>query len=106
MVTESTLTVIDSIFRDNLHDDVISGNILLTQSEHFCQFVNREQININIINVYQRDYSKLSSESFCDEVSIQNCTCRCVHDSFKYFYTKPEGSVSRHVPLEKSLPMK
>ena len=59
-VTEHTATVIDNIFSNNLQDDILSGNVLLTLSDHFAQMVsvNREQIDSKKINVYQRDYSK------------------------------------------------
>ena len=71
-VTEHTVTVIDNIFSNNLQDDILSGNVLSTSSDHFAQMVsvNREQIDSKKINVYQRDYSKYSRESFRDDVSI------------------------------------
>ena len=58
-VTETTATIIDNIFSNNIHDEMSSGNILLTLSEHFSQFlsVNREKIDIKKINIYQRNYS-------------------------------------------------
>ena len=59
---------------NNLQDDIVSGNVLLTLSEHFSQFVsvNRGKIKLKKIHLYQRDYSKFSNESFRDDVSIQN----------------------------------
>ena len=102
-VTEHSATVIDNIFSNNIQDDIISGNILLTLSKHFSQFisVNREKIDI-----YQRDYSKFSNESFRDDVSIQtwNYAHENIHQAFKDFYTKLEGSISRHAPLKKLSP--
>ena len=101
-VTDHSTTVIDNIFSNNLQDDIISGNVLLTISEHFAQIisVNREHIDLKKINVYQQDYSKFLSESFQD-VSIQNWNYSNtnVNDSFKDFYTKLEASVDRHAPL-------
>ena len=46
-VTEHTATVIDNIFSNNLQDEILSGNVLLTLSDHFAQMVsvNREQID-------------------------------------------------------------
>ena len=88
-VTDHSTTVIDNIFNNNLQDDIISGNVLLTISEHFAQIisVNREQIDIKKINVYQRDYSKFIGESFRD-VSIQNWNYSNtnVNDSFLKTY--------------------
>ena len=98
-VTDHTTTVIDNIFSNNLQDD-ISGNVLLYLTTLLKWYVNREQIN-----VYQRDNSKFSRESFRD-VSIQNwCYSHDnVNDSFKDFYTKLEASVDRHAPLKKLTP--
>ena len=55
-VTPNTATIIDNIFTNNITDDIICGNILLTFSEHLSQFVsvNRGKIDykkINIMNV-------------------------------------------------------
>ena len=71
-MTENTATVIDNIFSNNLQDDIISGNLILTLSEHFSQFisVNREVIDLKKINVYQRDYSMFSNESFYTELEL------------------------------------
>ena len=105
-VTENTATVIDNIFSNNLQDDIIGGNVLLTLSEHFSQFisVNREKHDLKNI-VYQRDYSKFSNESFRN-VSIQtwNYALENVDAAFKDFYTKLEGSVSRHALIKKLSP--
>ena len=107
-VTENTSTVIDNIFSNNIQDDIISGNVLLNLSDHFAQMVsvNREQIDTKKINMYQRDYSKFSSESFRDDVSIQNwCYSHDnVNDSFNDFYIKLEASVDRHAPFKKLTP--
>ena len=104
-VTDNTSAVIDNIFSNNLQDDIISGNILLTLSEHFSQFisVNRKKIDLKKINVYQRDYSRFSNESFQDDVFIQNWNYahENVHNLFNDFYSKLEGSVNRHAPLKK-----
>ena len=80
-VTENTAIIIDIIFNNNLQDDITSGNVLLTISGHFSQFisVNREKNDLKNINVYQRDYSKFSNESFRDDVSIQ--TWKYAHEN-------------------------
>ena len=75
----------------------------MTLSEHFSQFISvkRERIDIKKVNIYQRDYSTFSNESFQD-VSIQRWVYYdSVHDCFKDFYTKLEGCVNRHAPLKK-----
>ena len=72
---DNTATVIDNIFSNNIQDNIICGNILLTLSEHFSQFlsVKRGNVDLKEVNIYRRDYSTFSSESFRDDVSIQNC---------------------------------
>ena len=67
-------SLIDNIFTNNLKDDILSGNIHLTLSEHFSQFVSvkRGEIDIKSIIMYGNDFSKISESSFADDVSIQN----------------------------------
>ena len=107
-VTVRSATIIDNIFSNNIQDDIISANLLLTFSEHFSQFitVTREKNEFKKLNVYLRDYSKFSNESFRDDVSIQisDYTHGNVHDLFKDFYSKLEGAVNRHDPLKKLSP--
>ena len=107
-MTENTATVIDNIFSNNIKDNISCENILLTLSKHFSQFlsVKREKIDLKKVDIHQRDYSTFSSESFRDDVSIQNWNYSHdnVHDSFIDFYPKLEGSVNRHAPLKKLPP--
>ena len=107
-VTDNTATVIDNIFSNNIPDNIVSGNILLTLSEHFSQFpsITREKVDLKKENIYERDYSNFSNDSFRDDVSIQNRNYYHdnVHDSFSDFYIKLEGSVNRHAPLKELSP--
>ena len=66
VVDNQTPSLIDNIFCNNLSDEITSGNIYLTLSEHFCQLasVRREKIDIKNINMYSRNYSKFSSKDF------------------------------------------
>ena len=63
-------------------------------------------VDIKKVNIYQRDYTNFSSDSFREDVSIQKWkyTHGNVHDSFSDFYSKLEGSVNRHAPLKKLTP--
>ena len=71
-VTDHHSTLIDNIFSNNLTDETKSGNIYLTLSEHFSQFVSikREKIEYKTLNIIQHDYSKFQSQQFRDDVSI------------------------------------
>ena len=73
-VTANTATVIDNIFSNNIQDEITSGNVLLSLSNHFSQIISvkREQMDLKKINIFQIDYSKFLGECFRDDVSIQN----------------------------------
>ena len=73
VVENQTPSLIDNIFCNNLSDEIISGNIYLTLSEHFCQFASmkREKLDIKNIKMYNRNYSNFSSIDFHDDISIQ-----------------------------------
>ena len=100
-------SLIDNIFSNNLSDEIISGNIYLTLSEHFCQFasVTREKIDTRNISIYTRDYSKFSANDFID-VSIQtwNYDLDNPSDLFNDFYWRLQGCVDRHAPIKKLKP--
>ena len=107
-MTPNTATIINNIFTNNITDDINCGDILLTFSEHLSQFVsvNRGKIDYKKINIYERDYSIFTVESFRDDLSIQNwdLTLDNVNDSFKDFHMKLEGAVNRHAPMRKLNP--
>ena len=73
VVENQVPSLIDNIFCNNISEEINSGNIYLTLSEHFCQFasVKREKIDIKNIKMYARNYSNFSSTDFHDDVSIQ-----------------------------------
>ena len=83
-----------------------SGNIYLTLSEHFSQFVSikREKIEYKKLNIIQRDYSKFQSQQFRDDVSIQNWNSDLpnVNELLIEFHSKLQGCVERHAPLKNS----
>ena len=59
VVDSQTPFLIDNIFCNNLSDEIISGNIYLTLSEHFCKFASAKRVKIDIknINMYTRNFS-------------------------------------------------
>ena len=92
-VTDHHSTLIDNIFSNNLTDETKSGNIFLTLSEHFSQFVSIKRENIEYfknLNIFQHDYSKFQSQQFRDDVSIQNWSTNLlqVDELFIDFHTK------------------
>ena len=108
VVENQTPSLIDNIFCNNLSDDIISGNIYLTLSEHFCQFasIKSQQLDIKKISIYARDYSKFSSNDFIDDVAIQNWNYvdEDPNNLFDDFLWKLDGCVERHAPVKKIKP--
>ena len=83
---------------------ILSGNILLTLSEHFSQFVSvcRERVDYSNLRRFQHDYSKFHIEKFREDISIQNWNndSNDANDLFNDFHFKLQGCVDRHVPLK------
>ena len=100
-VTEYTSSLIDNIFSNNIIDDTKSGNILLTLSEHFSQFVSVKRGRLDYKNIirFQHDYSKFHTEDFRDDVSIQNWNTNLnnANDLFEDFHHTLKGCVDRHL---------
>ena len=70
-------SLIDNIFSNNIYDEICSGNIFLTLSEHLSQFasIKRHKLDIKNIKIYQRDYSKFSSPPFrTSHLKVTNCS--------------------------------
>ena len=103
IVENQALSVIDNIFSNNLNDDITAGNLLIAFSEHLSQLISGKKVNIEYkhYNIYARDYSKFTTESFRD-VSLQNFANKfdSVHDQFNDFFWKLEGCVDRHAPIK------
>ena len=98
-------SLIDNIFSNNITDEITSGNIYLTLSEHFSQFtsVKREKIEDKKMNHYERDSSKYSPLDFRDDLSIQSWNADIIDSSLLLsdFYSKLKGCTDRHAPIRK-----
>ena len=107
-ITDYHTSLIDNIFSNNLSDEILSGNILLTLSEHFSRFVSvrREKIDFNNVKIYQRDYFKFDNSLFRDDVSIQKwgATYENVNNQFNDLFWELNGCVERHAPIKELSP--
>ena len=105
VVENQVPSLIDNIFSNNLSDEIISGNIYLTLSEHFCQFasVKRDKLDIKKVNLYARNFSRYSTSEFRDDISIQNWNSNKVDSSslFSDFFIKLKGIADLHAPVKK-----
>ena len=82
-----------------------SGNILISISDHFSQFLSVEcqKVDFKNVTMYHRDHLNFNTQAFCDDISIQkwNNNLSNVNDQFNDFYWHLEGFVDRHAPLKK-----
>ena len=108
VVEGQTPSLIDNIFSNNIHENILSGNIYLTLSEHFSQFASvvRDKIDVRKINMVGRDYSKFSADTYRDDVSIQNWNLSSNDTNFLMgdFVWKITGCSDRHAPIKKLNP--
>ena len=99
-------SLIDNIFSNNIADEITSGNIYLTLSEHFSQFASVSRSTLDKKNNtvrYINDFSKFSEAAYRDDVSIQrwnllSTDCNHVMNDFLF---KMEGCTERHAPIKK-----
>ena len=98
-------SLIDNIFSNNISDEIISGNIYLTLSEHFSQFasIKRTKLDTRKVKLFARDFSKYSVNDFRDDVSIQNWNMDNADSNslFRDFYLRLKGCSDRHAPIRK-----
>ena len=101
-------SLVDNIFTNNSGEEILSGNIYLTLSEHFSQFASvvREKIDVKKVNMQGRDFSKFSSRDFYDDVSIQpwNYNLQDPNILMSEFIWRLEGCTERHAPMKKLSP--
>ena len=50
-----------------------SGNILISISDHFSQFLSVEcqKVDFKNVTMYHRDHLNFNTQAFCDDISIQ-----------------------------------
>ena len=102
-ITESSSTIIDNIYTNNLTHDITSGNILIQISDHLPQFscINKD-ISSDKTPYYKRNYSKFNEQSFIDDLSIQSWyNHQDPNIMFNDFAWKLESCINRHAPLKK-----
>ena len=102
-ITESSSTIIDNIYTNNLSNDITSGNVLIQISDHLLQFscINKV-ISTDKTPYYKRNYSKFNEQSFLDDLSIQNWhNQQDANTMFNDFAWRLESCINRHAPVKK-----
>lgn len=104
-VTDSSATIIDHIYTNCMEYSQNSGNILMSISEHYSQFISvkRKKLDLKNVNIFRRDYSQFNTQSFRDDISIQawDNNLTDVNEQFTDFYWRLESCVDRHAPVKK-----
>ncbi len=102
-ITETTSTIIDNIYTNNLTNDILSGNILVQISDHLLQFSSvNKNISRDKTTYYKRDYNKFNEQSFLNDLSIQNWNNQNdANTMFNDFAWRLESCINRHAPLKK-----
>ena len=68
-------TLIDSIFINELHSNIVAGNITTDTYNHLTQFVaipGDWHIEISSQDIYGKDYKNLNSNEFKEDFNIIN----------------------------------
>ena len=107
-IIDSSATLIDNIFSNNIEDESISGNLFIKLSDHLPQFliIHRTEDRHKQANFYKHDYQKFDKESFQDDFSLQNWANLEKVDldasqKFDDFLWRVNSCVNRHAPLKK-----
>ena len=108
VVEGQTPSLVDNIFSNNVKENVLSGNIYFTLSEHFSQFASvvRDKIDIKKVKIIGRNLKGFSEDLYCDDVSIQNWNLESQEANFLMadFIWKLTGTADRHVPIKQLSP--
>ena len=103
-ITETSQTLIDNIFTNNIERECISGNVLIEISDHLLQFASmsmkRDSFHDSTLHV--RDYKNWNEESYLDDLSIQNWSDSAdVNTLYNDLIFELDGCVNRHLPKKK-----
>ena len=108
-ISDSNKTLID-IFSNTLIENIISGNLTATLSDHLPQFIILPNIfsnpPSNKSNIYERDWSNFVQENFIldyfsvDWNSLIN-NDKDVNLSFNNFFKRINAILDNHAPLRK-----
>ena len=107
-VTDSTATLIDNIFSNDLSCRVTSGNVLIQISDHFPQFsiFNNSAPDYNNSSYFVYDYKNFDESKFLDEYlnmdfAFLNTDDQTVDHKFDKFLSNLNQLVEKHCPKKK-----
>ena len=110
-ITSHSKSIIDNIFSNYISQEVISGNLTSTISDHLPQFLIAPHIFSNAPNkkssIFERDWSKLNREEFIldyfaiDWNDISKLQNNDTNTSFQNFLDFMSRILDKHAPLKK-----
>jgi hypothetical protein len=106
-VTLKTKTLIDNIFMNSFSDNMSSGNLTISISDHLAQFVcipGKPPIK-NKIKSFRRNLKKFDTNTFIEEISNINWELHIkendsVNESINFFLKTFENVLNRHAPYK------
>ena len=109
--TAHSKTLIDNIFSTYISQDIVSGNLTATISDHLPQFLIAPHIFSNVPNkknnIFERDWSKFNHEIFIlDYFSVEwphtlKLQNNNIDASFQIFFDSMNNILDKHVPFKR-----
>ena len=106
-ITSRYQILIDNIFVNELHSNIVAGNITTDISDHLIQFVaipDDWHTEISSQDIYKRNYKNLNSDKFKEDFNKINWrnlfSDKNVDDAYDSFLDKTEKIINKHIPLE------
>ena len=110
-ITSQSKTLIDNIFSNYISQDIVSGNLTATNSDHLPQFLIAPHIFSNVSNrknnIFEHDWSKFNHEEFIlDYLSVNwphtlELQNNNIDASFQNFFDSMSNIVDKHAPFKK-----
>ena len=110
-ITSHSKSIIDNIFSNYISQEIISGNLTSTISDHLPQFLIAPHIVSNApnknSNIFERDWSKFNREEFIldyfaiDWPHILKLQNNDTNTSFQNFFDSMSRILDKYAPLKK-----
>ena len=110
-ITSHSKTLIDNIFSNYISQDIVSGNLTATISDHLPQFLIAPHIFSNVpnrnTNIFEHDWSKFSYEEFIlgyfsvdwsHTLKLQNNN---IDASFQNVFNSMNNILDKHAPFKR-----
>ena len=110
-ITSHSKSIIDNIFSNYISQEIISGNLTSTISDHLPQFLIAPHIFSNApnkkSNIFERDWSKFNHEEFIldyfaiDWPHILKLQNNDTNTSFQNFFDSMNRILDKHAPSKR-----